>query len=256
PEEVAAEVASWDDYKELSQKAKEAGQFTCDAPYGVYVLGLAQEGFKYVDTSSGTPVNQVDSPENKASFDRAADLVQDDLCAGTNPYSAEWNSAIAQDSLVAFIGAGYQEGILKPAAGEDSTEWRVTATPGGAGSTPGSFVTALGTNGNTEAAAEVAQFLASPEALKDAYLTRGLFPPAVELYDDPELLEGDPFYGGQSAFGTLAGIAENTEEAFGGIGSGTISSRFRDVLDEVDTTGRDPEEAYQAVAEEFADYTG
>ncbi|WP_157973813.1 ABC transporter substrate-binding protein [Desertihabitans aurantiacus] len=256
PEELAAEVSTWEDYRALSERAREADRFTCDAPYGLYVLGLSQQGYRYVDTDGGQPVNQVDSPVNKEAYDRAATMVQDDLCAGTNPYSAEWNSAIAQDSVVAFIGAGYQEGILKPAAGEDSTSWRVTATPGGPGSTPGSFVTALSANGNGEAAAEVAQFLASPEALKDAYLTRGLFPPAVELYEDPELLEGDPFYGGQSAFATLAGVASGTEEAFGGLGSGTISSRFRDALDEVHTTGRDPEEAYQEVVGEFSDYTG
>lgn len=256
PDEFAAEVSTLEDYEEFAQAASDAGYLACDSPFSYFRLQLAQNHFMYFDFSDGEPKNVVDSPITEEAFMSSAALIEDGLCANVEPYSAEWNSAIAQDSLIAFPGPGYEEGILKPAAGEDTDVWRVAKTPGGAGAFTGSYATALATSENPDAAAEVAMFLASPEAMKAAYTEQGLFPGTAALYDDEELRAGDPFYGGQDAFGVFAEIAENAELARAAAGGSVIESEARIALQEIANRGLDPESTFRDFVEANSDVEG
>lgn len=255
PAEFAQRVSTWDDYAAFAAAASGAGYFACDSANSAYQLQLVQQGYQYYENTGGTVENIVESDINRNAYDSAAGLIADDACANVEPYTTEWNSAIAQNSVVAFIGPGYEEGILKPAAG-DSDQWRVAATPGGAGVSTGSFVAAMAKSDHPEEAAQVAQFLASPEVLKSAYLTQGLFPSASALYDDPELTAPDAFYGGEEAFSVLTDAADQGVFAFRGPGFGTVGAQFRQALTDVATAGADPDEKYDAVVAEYSDYLG
>lgn len=256
PEELAAEIAELENYEQFARDAQEAGYLACDSPFSYYRLQMVQNSYFYFDFDGDEPVNIVDDPIHEAAFMRAAALVDDeDLCANVEPYSAEWNSAIAQDSLVAFVGPAYQEGILKPAAG-DSDVWRVTHTPGGPASMTGSYATALAPTDHPEEASQVASFLASADAMKDAYLEQGLFPGNEPLYEDPDLRDGDPFFGGQDAFGVLADVAQDAVLARAGAGTGVIESAARTGLQEIADRGLDAEETYRDLVDSHLDIDG
>lgn len=255
PDELAAALPDIAAYDELVATAADAGMYACDSANSSYQMQLVQQGYQYLEKDGEEIRNIVDDPRNEKAFLSAAALAQAGQCANVEPYSADWNAAIAQNSLIAFIGPAYEEGILKPAVG-DTDVWRVAATPGGPAVTTGSFATALADSPNADIAAEVAQFLASDASLKDAYLSQGLFPPATALYDDPELTAGDPFYGGQSMFTAVATTAQEAPFAFRGPGSSVFLTQFRNGLTNIVNLGADPQAEYDKVVAEFGESNG
>lgn len=249
PDEVAAEVDSWEAYRELAESAAAAGSFVCDHAGQIYQARLAQEGYAYFELEDGEDVNIVDSPVSRDAFVESAALAQDDLCANAEPYTPEFNAALTQEDIVAFVGPAWQDGLLKSAGEQQSGNWRITSVPGGPAATGGSFVAALAASEHPDAAAEVAAFIGGTEFQKIGYLEKGLFPASTGVAEDPEAASPQDYYGGQDTLGTLAQTAEEAPLVYQAPDSGAIRSQFFVALNDLSFNDEDPEKVFDDLVE-------
>lgn len=249
PEEVAAEVDTWDAYRELAQQAADEDVYVCDHAGQNYQAMLAQNGYAYFALEDGQESNVVDSPVSHDAFVGSAALAQDGLCANTEPYTPEFNAALTQEKIVGFVGPAWEDGLLKSAGEQQAGDWRVTAVPGGAAATGGSFVSALAESDHADAAAEVAAFLGGPTSQKAGYLDKGLFPPSTQVHADPDVALPQDYYGGQDTLGALAATAVDAPVVYQGTESSVVAAQFFVALSDLAASGDDPETVYRSLVD-------
>lgn len=251
PDEVAAAFADWDAYQDFAEKAKASGKILCDNPGQVLNLQVQQQGYHWFTNDNGSVVNDFANPINRASYDRAVEWAQGDLCANVSPYSPEWNAAITQGTMIAFAGPGYEMGILRPAAEATAGQWRTAIPTGGGAMAGGSFVTAMATTKHPETAVKLAEFFSSPSTQIEAYLTKSLIPSSVAAYSDPKVTGPDDFFGGQDAFAAIADSALNSTYVFNAPGFIAIENDLVQALNNVAVTGADPDAEFAAVEAKY-----
>ena len=252
PAEVAAAIDSWDAYRELATAMSESGTFACDHAGQVYQARLAQNGYAYFENEDGDDVNIIDSPISHDAFVESAALAQDGLCSNTEPYTPEFNAALTQEDIAAFVGPAWEDGLLKSAGEKQSGLWRVTTLPGGPAATGGTFISALTAGDHPDAAAEVAAFIGGAEFQTIGYLEKGLFPASTGVAADPEAATPQDYYGGQDTLGALAQTAEDAPMVYQAPDSGTVSAQFFVALNDLAASGGDPEDAYASLVEKNA----
>ncbi|MGF6823822.1 cellobiose transport system substrate-binding protein [Microbacterium sp. ZKA21] len=249
PEEVAAAIDSWDAYRELATTMAETGVYACDHAGQVYQARLAQNGYAYFENEDGEDVNVVDSPISHDAFVESAALAQDDLCANTEPYTPEFNAALTQEDIAAFVGPAWEDGLLKSAGEQQAGNWRVTTLPGGPAATGGTFVSALTASEHPDAAAEVAGFIGGTEFQTIGYLEKGLFPASTGVAEDPKAATPQDYYGGQDTLGALAQTAADAPMVYQAPDSGTVAAQFFVALNDLTASGDDPEDVYASLVE-------
>ncbi|WP_162606475.1 ABC transporter substrate-binding protein [Jiangella asiatica] len=247
PEAVAAEIDSWEAYRELAEATAATGQYVCDHAGQVYQARLAQQGYAYFEQQDGEAVNAVDSPISHDAFVESAALAQDGLCTNTEPYTPEWNAAMTQEDIVAFVGPAWEDGLLQSAGEQQSGAWRVTTVPGGPAATGGSYVAALAASDHPDEARELAAFIGGAEFQKAGYLDKGLFPASTGVHADPEVATPQDFYGGQDTLGVLAQTAAEAPLVYQGPNSGTVAAQFFVALNDLASSDEDPAEVYESL---------
>ncbi|SEE69874.1 ABC transporter substrate-binding protein [Ruania alba] len=252
PDEVAAEIDSWEAYRDLASEAAAEGVYVCDHAGQVHETRLNQNGYGYFALEDGEEVNIVDSPVSHDSFVFAADLAQDGLCADAEPYTPEFNAALTQEQVVGFVGPAWQDGLIRSAGEQQAGQWRVTRLPGGPAASGGSFVAALAESEHPDAAAEVAGFIGGAEFQTASYLDKGLFPGSLGVAEDPEASAPQDFYGGQNTLGLLMEMAEGAPITYRGVDSSTVGAQFYVALTDIASTGDDPEQVYASLVEQSA----
>jgi len=206
PDQVSALAATWEGYRALAEKASAAGFKACDNAGMVYTLRLTQKGQGFFD-KSGAYIGG--NALSKEAFDYSAGLITDGLCAKAAPYSTDWNSAVAQNKLGAFVGPVYEGGLL-PGAGAKAGVWRVAKPPGGPGSQGGSYMTILSSSKDQKDAFQIVKWMLNSANQAAGYVKDGLFPSALGSFDDPQLTAGQEFYGGQKVGVLFGDVVKNS----------------------------------------------
>lgn len=249
PEQVAAEVSTWDAYRDLAETAAKSGSFVCDHAGQVYQSRLNQNGYAYFESKDGEDVSIADSPISHDAFVETAALAQDGLCANAEPYTPEFNAALTQEDIVGFVGPAWEDGLLKEAGAEQSGQWRVTTVPGGASAQGGSFVGALAESAFPDAAAELAGYLGGTDFQKIGYLEKGLFPASSVVADDPEAAAPQDYYGGQDTLGALSQTAKDAPLVYQAPDSSAVAAQFFTALSDLAFNDDDPEKVYDSLVE-------
>lgn len=240
PEDIHNKVKTWDDYFALLKKVKDATGTQTGTIADIFnsIIGQSTETFfdkdgKYIGDQAGV----------KSAWDVAVKAYQAGL---TFPYSndSEKNAAINGGKISSFTGASWAVGDLISAAPDTKGKWNIAYPPGGVGNQGGSFFGALSTTKNPKEAYEVIKFLVSPENLLTAYKEFGNYPSTPEIYDNPEMVNKNEFFGNQDLSVVFGQAAKDVKIAPANSQDNMVRTVLIDALGTVDGQKKDPEQAW------------
>nr|BBH89178.1 sugar ABC transporter substrate-binding protein [Thermosporothrix sp. COM3] len=243
PEEVSAQIKTWDDYFALGQKLKQAtnGQvYVVDSLTNLYTQLMSQSPKLYFDRDG----NYIGDQEHvKRNWDLAVKAYQ--MGIDGKIVSSEWNKAANNGRIGAFVHAVWEKQILADAAPDTKGKWRIARAPGGDGNNGGSFLTITKYCQHPKEAFEVIKWLQSPQNQLTAYKTMQLFPSAFDALKSPELAQPEPFFGGQRTTEIFSAAAVNVPNSYSAPDDSVVSTAITDQLTLIELQGKNPEQAWQ-----------
>lgn len=244
PEEVAAEISTWDDYIAAGEKVEAAtGVKMFDSINRVFTQYISQSDRVYFDQSDnfigdGGPV--------KEAWDRAISVHEKGLSANLVD-GTEWNAGVNNGEIASFIGAVWTKKILEDAAPDTAGKWRVARAPGGDGNNGGSFIGITKASKHPKEAYEVIKWLMSPENQLQAYTSMDLFPSTPTVFSDEKMSNEEEFFGKQNTTEVFSQAAENVKPRYFGPKYSTVNGLFLDQLTNVANQDLDPDKAWDEV---------
>jgi cellobiose transport system substrate-binding protein len=246
PDDVAAELDSWEAYLEAGTKLTEAMPETKMVPNivdRVFFQAVSQQSARYLDEKN----NFIgDGPQIKAPWDFAVDAYERKLSANADDYTPDWSAGLTNGRIATFVGAVWMAQVLEDSAGDTKGKWRVCRAPGGAGNHGGSFLGITSSCRDPEAAYEVISWVQSPEnQLVYGLNEMQLYPAAAAALDDERAQQEDEFYGGQIINEVFATSAKEVKPVYLSPYDNVVNPAFTDELALVWSAGKDPDRAWQ-----------
>lgn len=249
PDDVARAVATWEDYfafGEEVQKAHKGAYLITDAKT-VFTYSMAQEPQKYMDRQNRFIGDQ---EHVRLAWDRALTAVRRKLTAGlfdngSNTGSIDRHAAWNNGTELSLVSASWITGEIKEAAPGTAGNWRICASPGGPGNQGGSFVAVTRYCPQPQAAFDIVSWILSPANQARHYADVGLFPSATAAFTDPLTRQPDPFFGGQITADVFATSAKGVKPAYFSPYDIDISNFFTDELVNVESAGKNPDQAWR-----------
>ncbi len=245
PEEVSAQIKTWEDYFEAGQKLQSAladkKVFMFDNINTVFTQATHQNDKIYFDNSD----NFIGDQEHiKQAWDRAVKVHQLGLSAKIGGWTPEWNAAMNNGKVASFIGAVWMKQILMEAAPDTKGKWRIARAPGGDGNNGGSFIGITKQSKHPKEAYEVIKWLMSPEHQLNSLVTMNLFPSTPSVFSDSKVVQAEEFFGNQKMNEIFMKSAENVKPAYRGPKFSIANSAFQDELTNIEKQNKDPEKAW------------
>ena len=185
--EVAALMATWDDYFALGEEfvAKVPDTAWYDSTGGLAQAMLNQVEYPF-EESDGT-VN-VENPELEELYATITSNIEKGLSTTNAQWSDDWVAAFQNDGFATMPCPGWMLGVIEGNA-EGVKGWDIAdAFPGGGGNWGGSYLTVPTQSEHPEEAKEFAAWITAPEQQLKAFEAKGTFPSQVDALDAPELL--------------------------------------------------------------------
>ena len=244
PEEVAKEIATWDDYIEAAGKleaATDAKMF--DTLNRVFTQSISQSDHAYFDKDD----NFIgDTGAIKEAWDRAVTIHEKGLSANLND-GTEFNAGLNNGKIASFIGAAWMKNILMDAAPDTEGKWRIARSPGGDGNNGGSFIGVLKSSKYPEEAYEVIKWMMNPENQLQSYVTMDLFPSTPSIFEDDKMSSPEEFFGGQATTDVFTESAKNVQPRHFGVDFSRVNSIFTEALTDLSVQGGDPDKIWDEV---------
>lgn len=197
PADVAQAFGTWESIFEANAALRaHTGAYLFDNIEMVFMQSLAQIAGNHFFDADDHFIG--DGAHVRAAFDNAVQSHERGVLMGINNWTPEWNAAINNGHVAAFVGGVWMQGVLRDSAPDTSGLWRVAMTPGGPGNQGGSFIAVPANARNTALAVAVAKWLVNPENNINNFVNRGIFPSTPGAFDDDRLFVPDPFFGGQA----------------------------------------------------------
>lgn len=249
PDEVASAVSTWDDYFKFGQELMKAlpGRYMITDAKRVFTYSMAQEPRKYLDRDNKFIGDQ---DHVQLAWHRAVTAVQMKLTAGffdngaasgSLDQHAAWNAG----AELSVVNASWMTSEIKDAAPKTSGAWRVCRCPGGAGNQGGSFIAITRSCPQPQQAFDIISWILNPANQVRHYVDAGLFPSAPAAFTDPESTAPDPFFGGQNTAAVFGRSAAEVKPAYFSAYDIDISNTFTDELVNVESAGKNPDQAWQ-----------
>lgn len=240
PEDVAAQIQTWDDYIEAGVQLKEElDVYMFDNLERTYLQYLEQQSDKYF-TEDEEYIG--DGGTVREAWENVMETHEKELSPTFG--SEERNAALNNGTIASFVGAVWEGNILKDAAPDTAGNWRVTSAPGGAGNNGGSFVGVLNSSEHKELAAEITMKLVSKESQIVHYQDAELFPSTIETIESDDLAQPDPFFGDQVVMDVFAEAALEVPTTYYGESYMPVRELFNEELVLVERGNKDPEAAW------------
>lgn len=198
PAEVALLFESWDGFLETGRAFRDAGldAHFVDSVDSVFSTRLGQEPVGYV-TADGE--SALDGDGLASTWDLSMTAVADDLDAGLNQFSPEWNDAMVAGDFAVLAAPSWMRGYIAGVAPDTVGLWRAVPVPGGVGNWGGSQLTVPAESDHPELAWELVRHLTDQDAQLELFRRNGNFPSTPALYEHPEIMAlQDPLFGGQN----------------------------------------------------------
>ncbi|PZE19251.1 ABC transporter substrate-binding protein [Paenibacillus xerothermodurans] len=244
PNEVSAQLKTWDDYIAAGQKMQQALNnkvHMFDNITTVFAQNLAQSDKLYFDEQDRFVG---DSPHIKKAWDTAVKVHELGLSAKTPQGMPEWNAAMNNGAIASLVGAVWTKQVIQDAAKDSSGKWRVARAPGGDGNSGGSFVGITKQSKHPKEAYEVIKWLQNPENQLTALGTTNLFPSTPSIYGDPKMATPEPFFGNQATNKIFSESAKNVKPAYFGPKNSIADTIVRQEINNVETQNKPPEAAW------------
>ncbi|WP_346243953.1 extracellular solute-binding protein [Shouchella clausii] len=242
PDEVHAQLQTWDDYIEAGIHMKETtGVHMFESITKPYLQVIEQQSDKYF-AQDGTYIG--DGEAIQYAWNTAVRIHEEGLSARLTE-GQEVNAALNGGDVASRVGAVWESQILQDAAPDTAGKWRVTRAPGGDGNNGGSFIGVLDSSAHKDEAVAITKWLVSPDAQLDHFLDVNLFPSAIETLESELLREPDPFYGDQVVADVFVESAKNVPPTFYGEHYGKFRTIFNDEMVLIDRANKNPEKAWE-----------
>ncbi len=247
PDDVHAQLGTWDQYFEAGQKLQEHFDQKVkmlDNITNIYTQMNAQSERIYF-AEDGTFIGETAESSMKRAWDTAVKASQMNLSANANTSSSEWNAAMNNGRVASFVGAVWMKEILMQAAPDTSGKWRVARAPGGDGNNGGSFLAIMKTSKYPQEAFEVMKYIQNPENQVQSFKKINLFPSAKDALDAPVMKEPEEFFGNQATGEVFSESARNVKPAYFGGKFANVNGIVNRELSSVALQGKNPDKAWE-----------
>ena len=248
PEELAAEISTWDDYYEAAKKIKEeTGKPISDTPELMFNAIRDQQDQQYFNEDNELIIEDT----VKEAYDYTTKLIEEGLVGQNELWTPEWGSAMADGDYATLIGApGWMVTNVKENAPDAGGKWSLTAIPEGAGNWGGSFLTIPKESEHPEEAFAFIEWLTSEEIQLKSFMNNGLFPSIPAVYEDEEFLATtDDYFSGAYTAATFAEAAKEVKTVYMGINYPIVNNELVTALTNVAKEGADPQEEWDKAVE-------
>jgi cellobiose transport system substrate-binding protein len=242
PADVAAAASTYDDYFALGVelKGKLPDHYLVKDLGTIFDLVVKAQTQFYVDEDDAFIGDQDHIREAWDTAMKSLTLGVDAKITDSNDH----NAGMANGTLPAQLGAAWFGLDIANGAPDSAGKWRVAANPGGPANIGGSFLTIPKDSADPEQAFEVITWILSPENEARGFADASLFPATPASYSMPELTKPDPFFGDQVTIDVFGPQAEKIPEAFTSPYDGAVSAAYFEELGNVETKGKDPDDAW------------
>ncbi|WP_277209636.1 ABC transporter substrate-binding protein [Isoptericola croceus] len=246
---IGGEGATWDSYFEAGKEYTEAtGDAWFDSAGATFQGMVNQLDAAYEDPESGEATDLATNTQVKDLYDQVLSAaVEDDLSAGLEQWGDDWRAGFQNDAFATMLCPSWMTGPIEENAG-NVEGWDIADVfPGGGGNWGGSFLTVPASGANTEAAAELADWLTSPEIQTQAFENSGTFPSQIEVQQSDEVLAYvNDFMSGAPAGEIFATRAQSIDGApFKGANYFAIHAEVQNAINRVDLNNDDPEKSWE-----------
>jgi cellobiose transport system substrate-binding protein len=249
PDDVARAVSTWDDYFTFGQELMKAlpGRYMITDAKRVFTYSMAQEPRKYLDRQN----RFIGADDHvQLAWQRAVTAVRMKLTAGffdngAASGSVDEHAAWTAGTEMSVVGASWMTSEIKEGAPTTAGSWRVCRSPGGAGNQGGSFIAITSSCPRPQQAFDVISWLLNPANQARNFADAGLFPSAPAAFTDPKASAPDPFFGGQNTAEVFGKSASEVKPAYFSAYDIDISNTFTDELVNVESAGKNPDQAWQ-----------
>ncbi|MGN8647407.1 extracellular solute-binding protein [Gracilibacillus sp. HCP3S3_G5_1] len=245
PEELAAEIDTWDAYYEAAQKIyEETGKPITDSPELMFNAIRDQQDLQYFNENDELIMEDT----VKDAYDFTTKMIEEGFVGQNSLWSPEWGSAMEDGSYATLIGApAWMIANVKGNAPDSGGNWSLTTIPEGAGNWGGSFLAIPAESEYPEEAYDFIEWLVSPEIQLKSFHNNGLFPSAPEVYEDEEFLATtDDYFSGAETARIFAEAAESVQPVYMGVNYSIANDEIVTALTNVAVEGADPQEEWDA----------
>ncbi|MEZ0493775.1 ABC transporter substrate-binding protein [Kineococcus sp. TBRC 1896] len=240
PAAVAAATSTWDDFYVFGQElhAKVPGSFPVGQLSTVFTIVIGQIPQRFVsedNTFTG------DSAEMKQAWDTT--VKAQTLGVNANA-SQDKDASLASGVIAVEMGAAWAALDIKNAAPDTSGNWRVANNPVKPTNFGGSFLTIPSATEDKEGAFEIIKWILSTQNQAQAYTDASIFPADPAAWDLPALTGGDEFFGGQKTIDVFGPAGLEVPQQYVAASDAAVSAPYFNELTNVETAGKDPEQAW------------
>lgn len=243
PEDVSAAITTWEDWIALGTELKGSAEaFMVNDAQNIFEGFLNSSPERYFDAEDTALYTRPDSAVRQA-WDTTVAAIEAGITAkiprdrGTDQ-TAAWSSGRTAGN----IGAAWWTQVLADSAPDTAGAWRLASQPVRPGNNGGSFAALPHTCKDPEAALAFITWINSPGNQAAAYQDVQLFPSTPASFD--ELTYGGDFYGDQDPLDFFSTAAESVPESFISTWETLIGGSFTLEITNVETSGKDPERAW------------
>ncbi|MGP5005311.1 ABC transporter substrate-binding protein [Brachybacterium tyrofermentans] len=243
PEDVAAAITTWEDWIALGTELKNSAEaFLVNDAQNIFESWLNSSPERYFDTSDKPLYLKKDSAVRQA-WDTAVAAIDAGITAKIpRERGTDQNAAWSSGRTAGNIGAAWWAQVLEESAPDTAGAWRLATQPVRPGNSGGSFAALPHTCKDPEAALAFITWINSPKNQAAAYQDVQLFPSTPASF--AELTYDGDFFGDQDPLDFFSTAAESVPSSFISTWETVISGRFTLEITNVETSGKDPERAW------------
>lgn len=248
PEELAAEISTWDDYYDAAVKIKEeTGKPISDSPELMFNAIRDQKELQYFNEDDELIIEDT----VKDAYDYTTKMIEEGLVGQNELWTPEWGSAMADGSYATLIGApAWMIANVKGNAPDAGGSWSLTTIPEGGGNWGGSFFTIPEESNHPEEAFAFIEWLTSEESQLKSFTNNGLFPSTPGVYENEEFLATtDEYFSGAATAEIFAEAAKSVKTVYMGVNYSIVNNELITALTNVAAEGSDPQKEWEAAVE-------
>ncbi|RNL82177.1 ABC transporter substrate-binding protein [Halostreptopolyspora alba] len=190
-EELSAEWETWEDFVEVgiefSESDVDASFADTTSEFSNAIMRQSGD-VMFFNEDNELIIEESESVEH--AWDITGQMIENDLTAELEMWSDDWTAAIQEGAFATMPCPAWMLGQIEENAGEDSAGlWDVAEVPGNGGNWGGSWLGVPTQTDHPEEAAELAQFLTSPEGHLSAWEARNNLPSSVETLESEAVQE-------------------------------------------------------------------
>ncbi|ROO83514.1 cellobiose transport system substrate-binding protein [Actinocorallia herbida] len=234
-DEVSKLWPTWADYSATGAKFQDKVADTkfVDGPAALYNAILSQEApkngnYTYFDNAGAYVADK--NPAVKTAFDTVNGLK--DLSAGLKAFTPEWQTGFKKDSFATMACPAWMLGVIKENSGDAyAGKWDVASVPGGGGNWGGSYLAVPKQSEHPKEAAELAEFLTSPESQIAAFKAVNALPTSPQALADPQVADAKNDYFNDAPVGKIFAAGASTLQPVQlGVENVSVRTVFEDIL--------------------------